>query len=181
DFLTKFLRENSERLQLSRRRRRDKVPRPEAPDERCSCVVRRLCPRGMDVRARRRAAASVEIHVVDPDHAAVVGAPVVLLHVPSNDQRTDVTGASGTSQFEGLAPGEYRIEISAPGFTLHTQSLMLAASRRTIEALLDVAPFSENVTVEGVATVPTIGRIKVPLRDQPLTVNTLSSEFIETH
>ena len=32
-----------------------------------------------------------------------------------------------------------------------------------------------------IATVPTIGRIKVPLRDQPLTVNTLSSEFIETH
>ena len=59
--------------------------------------------------------------------------------------------------------------------------LTLAASGRTIEALLDVAPFSENVTVEAVATVPTIGRIKVPLRDQPLTVNTLSSEFIETH
>ena len=124
---------------------------------------------------------SIEIRVIDPDHAAVVGAPVVLMHVPSGDLRTELTGASGICQFEGLAPGEYRVEISAPGFTLHTQSLMLAASRRTIEALLDVAPFSENVTVEAVATVPTIGRIKVPLRDQPLTVNTLSSEFIETH
>jgi hypothetical protein len=36
----------------------------------------------------------------------------VLIHLSSGDQRTDVTGASGTSQFEGLAPGEYRIEIS---------------------------------------------------------------------
>jgi iron complex outermembrane receptor protein len=97
------------------------------------------------------------------------------------DQSTEITGASGTYQFEGLAPGEYRLEISAPGFTLHAQSLTVAANRRTVEAVLDVAPFSENVTVEAVATVPTIGRIKVPLRDQPLTVNTLSSEFIETH
>ena len=39
---------------------------------------------------------SLEIHVIDPDHAAVVGAPVVLIHAPSGDQRTDVTGASGT-------------------------------------------------------------------------------------
>ena len=124
---------------------------------------------------------SLEVRVIDPDHAAVVGAPVVLIHLSSGDQRTEVTGASGTSEFDGLVPGEYRIEISAAGFTPHTQSLTLAGSRRPIEVLLDVAPFSENVTVEAVATVPTIGRIKVPLRDQPLTVNTLSSEFIETH
>src|SRR4029453_5213930 len=76
----------------------------------------------------------LEIRVLDPDHAAVVGAPVVLIHLSSGDQRTDVTGASGTSQFEGLVPGEYRVEISAAGFTLHTQSLTLAGSRRTIEA-----------------------------------------------
>lgn len=124
---------------------------------------------------------SLEIRVMDPDHAAVVGAPVVLMHTGAGDQRTELTGANGTCQFEALAPGEYRIEISAPGFTLHTQSVMLAVGRRTVNAVLDVAPFSENVTVEAVATVPTIGRIKVPLRDQPLTVNTLSSEFIETH
>ena len=124
---------------------------------------------------------SLEIRVIDPDHAAVVGAPVVLTHLSSGNQQTELTGASGTCQFESLAPGEYRVDIAAPGFTLHTQSLTLAVSRRTVEALLDVAPFSENVTVEAVATVPTIGRIKVPLRDQPLTVNTLSSEFIETH
>ena len=33
--------------------------------------------------------------------------------------------------------------------------------------------------MEGVATVPTIGRISAPLRDQPLTVNTLTSALIE--
>lgn len=123
----------------------------------------------------------LDIKVMDPDHAAVVGAPIVLIHVSSGAQQTDVTDGSGTARFENLTPGEYRLEIAAPGFTLHTQSVVLAASRRTIDAVLDVAPFSENVTVEGVATVPTIGRIKVPLRDQPLTVNTISSEFIETH
>ena len=124
---------------------------------------------------------SIEVRVVDPDHAAVVGAPVVLIHAQSGDQRTGLTGASGVCQFDAVAPAEYRIEISAPGFTLHTQAITLAAGRRVVEALLEVAPVSENVTVEAVATVPTIGRIKVPLRDQPLTVNTLSSDYIETH
>ena len=124
---------------------------------------------------------SLEVRVLDPDHAAVVGAPVVLIHAQSGDQRTGLTGASGVCQFDGLAPAEYRVEISAPGFTLHTQMVTLNAGRRTVDAVLEVAPISENVTVSAVATVPTIGRIKVPLRDQPLTVNTLSSEFIETH
>lgn len=41
--------------------------------------------------------------------------------------------------------------------------------------------FREEVTVEGVATVPTIGRITTSLRDQPLTVNTLMSTFLENH
>jgi len=83
---------------------------------------------------------SIEVRVTDPDHAAVVGAPVVLIHASSGDQRTGLTGASGVCQFEGLAPAEYRIEIAAPGFALHTRSVTVAAGRRIIEALLDVAP-----------------------------------------
>jgi iron complex outermembrane receptor protein len=55
------------------------------------------------------------------------------------------------------------------------------AGDRTVEAVLELAPFREDVTVEGVATVPTIGRVNVPLRDQPLTVNTLTSEFLTTY
>ena len=77
---------------------------------------------------------SLEVRVIDPDHAAVVGAPVVLIHLSSGDQRTEVTGASGTSEFDGLVPGEYRIEISAAGFTPHTQSLTLAGSRRPLSS-----------------------------------------------
>ena len=47
--------------------------------------------------------------------------------------------------------------------------------------MLEIAPIREDVTVQGVATVPTIGRVSAPLRDQPLTVNTLTSEFLATY
>ena len=125
--------------------------------------------------------ASLKARVTDPDRAAVVGAAVVLTHIPSGAQRTALTREDGTLQLEGLPPGEYRVEITATGFTVHTQSVTLGAGARALDIALEIAGFSEEVTVEAVATVPTIGRIRAPLRDQPLTVNTLTSQFLEAH
>ena len=125
--------------------------------------------------------ASLVARVVDPGRAVVVGAPVILTHAQSNAQQTALTGSDGIARFTGLAPGEYRLEIAATNFRVHTQTLTLTAGDRPVEAVLELAPFREDVTVEGVATVPTIGRVNVPLRDQPLTVNTLTSEFLTTY
>ena len=125
--------------------------------------------------------ASIKARVTDPDRAAVVGAAVVLTHVPSGAQQNGLTRDDGTLQVEGLPLGEYRLEIIATGFTLYTQTVTLGAEARALDIALEIAGFREEVTVEGVATVPTIGRIRTPLRDQPLTVNTLTSEFLEAH
>ena len=81
---------------------------------------------------------SVAGRVTDPDRAAVAGAAVVLSQLPSGIQRAQVAEGDGSFRFTGLPVGGYRLEI---------------------------APVREKVTVEGVATVPTIGRIPVPLRD----------------
>ena len=125
--------------------------------------------------------ASLKARVIDPDRAAVVAAAVVLIHVPSGAQQTGLTRDDGTLQIEGLPLGEYRVEITAPGFALHTQTVTLGAEGRALDIALEIAGVREEITVEAVATVPTIGRIRTPLRDQPLTVNTLTSEFLEAH
>ncbi len=125
--------------------------------------------------------ASLTGRVVDPDGAAVASAAVVLMPLPSGAPQTQVTASDGSFRFTGLRLGEYRLEVSSGGFALHAQTITLTAGDRNITAELDIAPVSEEITVEGVATVPTIGRIPVPLRDQPLTVHTLTSEYLQSH
>jgi iron complex outermembrane receptor protein len=124
--------------------------------------------------------ASLAGRVVDPDGAAVAGAAVVLVPLPSGASETQVTRSDGSFRFTGLRPGEYRIEVTSGGFSLHAQALTLTAGERAMTVELDIAPVSEEITVEGVATVPTIGRIPVPLRDQPLTVHTLTADYLQS-
>jgi iron complex outermembrane recepter protein len=123
--------------------------------------------------------ASLEVRVADPDRAAITNAAVVLMALPSGDQLMGVTRNDGTFRFSSLAPGEYRVEIVASNFSVHSETVMLGPGMRTVNVTLQVASIREDITVEGIATVPTIGRISAPLRDQPLTVNTLTSQFIE--
>jgi iron complex outermembrane receptor protein len=124
--------------------------------------------------------ASLTGRVVDPDGAAVANAAVVLMPLPSGASQTQVTGGDGSFRFTGLRPGEYRVEVTSGGFSLHAQTLMLTAGERAMTVELDIAPVSEEITVEGVATVPTIGRIPVALRDQPLTVHTLTADYLQS-
>ena len=123
--------------------------------------------------------ASLEVRVADPDRAAVTNAPVVLISMPAGEHLTGLTRNDGTFRFASLVAGEYRLEIAARNFALHTETVTLAPGDRTVNVTLQVASIREDITVEGVATVPTIGRISAPLRDQPMTVNTLTSAFIE--
>lgn len=125
--------------------------------------------------------ASLQIRVSDPAGAVVVGARVILIHLPSGTRQTATTGSLGTVQFTGLAASRYRIEIVASSFDMYTQELTLGPGERALEAVLALPRVREAVVVEGAATVPTIGRVNTPLRDQPLTVHTLSSEFLTAY
>jgi iron complex outermembrane receptor protein len=123
--------------------------------------------------------AELFVRVADPDRAAVVGAPVIVTPLAGGGTQTVDTRNDGTARFTNLPPGSYRVEIAATGFNLYSTTVRLETGELTVDAFLEVGSFRENVTVEGVATVPTIGRVNTPLRDQPLTVNTLTSEFIQ--
>jgi hypothetical protein len=97
--------------------------------------------------------ASLVARVSDAGRAVVPAASVVLTHAQSNAQDTGLTGNDGTARFTGLVVGEYRLEVTAGNFRVYTETITLAAGDRTIEAVLEIAPIREEVTVEGVATV----------------------------
>lgn len=116
--------------------------------------------------------------VTDPDRAAVVGVPVTATPLPTGTRVTTRTGDDGTFNFPGLAPGRYQLEISAAGFAGWSQDITIDTEALTIDATLQIATLSEDVTVRANAIVSSIGKTAAPLRDQPITVNRVTSEYL---
>ena len=124
--------------------------------------------------------ASVTGRVMDPDRSVVMDAHVTLMFIDSGIERNARTGADGTFRFTDLPPGRYIVQIMAPGFGMHSEDFVLGPAGHTIEAGLQIAGVIEDVTVRGIATNPSIGRTAVPLRDQPITVNTVTAERLQS-
>ena len=123
---------------------------------------------------------SITGRVTDPDRRVVMGVEVTLITIASGQQTTTPTSADGAFRFDGLAPGRYLVQIAADGFAMFTEDVTLGAGGHAIEASLQVAGVTESVTVQGIATNPSIGRTAVPLQDQPLTVNKVSKELLQS-
>ncbi|MGH9508051.1 MAG: carboxypeptidase-like regulatory domain-containing protein, partial [Terriglobales bacterium] len=67
------------------------------------------------------ATTSLNGRVTDPSGAAVPGARVTLLRPATGQTRSVTTNASGGYQFLALAPGQYRLTVSAHGFATTIQ------------------------------------------------------------
>jgi outer membrane receptor protein involved in Fe transport len=124
--------------------------------------------------------AAVAGRVSDPDRAVVPGAEVTLTDIRSGDRQTTRSSADGSFRFGNLRPGRYLVEIAAAGFAKYSEDVEVSAAIRTIDAALQIAGLTEDVTVRGIATNPSIGRTAVPLRDQPITVNTVPAQLLES-
>jgi iron complex outermembrane receptor protein len=123
--------------------------------------------------------ASVSGRVTDPDRAVVTEAEVTLTHIDTGAQRIVRSAADGTFRFIDLVPGRYLVQIMKPGFGMYSEDITLTSAGSTIEASLQIAGVTEDVTVRGIATTPSIGRTAVPLRDQPITVNRVTAEQLQ--
>ena len=119
--------------------------------------------------------------VLDPTHAAVEGAAVVVRSEASGAATATVTSASGAFSVVDLAAGRYTIEVDVPGFRGHVASgvkvdvasetshppivLELGEVTDSIEVVADVsqvqttnAEMTTTVTADQIERLPIIGR-----------------------
>ncbi len=111
-------------------------------------------------------AARLVVVVWDPSNASVPQAKIILMDKQRGTQRTGMTNETGTLLLEGMAPGEYQLEVEKAGFNklvlnavnLHArdlQSLQLTLQVAAVQATV------VNVTavVEGVLTDTSTGAV----------------------
>lgn len=91
--------------------------------------------------------------VVDESGAGVPNAKVVATIIATGQQREAVTNGIGEFVVPQLAPGGYRISVTAPGFqTGIVENLTLnIAERAAINVVLKLGQVSEQVTIEAAA------------------------------
>lgn len=98
-------------------------------------------------RAQPRTAA-LSGTVVDQSGAAIAGASVSIRRDATGYTRHLTSNRDGGFQIPDLAPGEYAITVTNPGFTVATQRLMLVSGQsERIELMLNVGSLSEDVVV----------------------------------
>src|SRR5216684_782844 len=93
---------------------------------------------------------SISGSVRDSTGSAVANAAAKLVNVATNVDRRTVTNEAGDFVFSGMDPGEYRLDVQAPGFkTFERTGIMLTASERlSVGALgLELGNVEERVTV----------------------------------
>jgi len=69
-----------------------------------------------------QAATSLRGSVTDPSSAAIPNATIHLINTGTNTDRTATTDAQGEYTFAQVAPGAYRLEVEANGFSKYVQS-----------------------------------------------------------
>src|SRR5688500_13505293 len=87
--------------------------------------------------------------VTDPSGAIIGGATVTVTHRATGAPKTVTTTSAGEYNIPGLAPGEYRVEVSSQGFKRFVQDnvVLAAASTVRLDALLQVGQVTETVEV----------------------------------
>src|SRR5690242_16949835 len=73
----------------------------------------------------------VNITVLDPQSAVIVGADLTLVDLSTNDVRKGSTQEAGNYSFVGLNFGEYKLTITKSGFETQTLTVLVQSARAT--------------------------------------------------
>ena len=123
-------------------------------------------------------ARSVTGRVVDTQGAAIANAGVTL--AGSGQSPSARSAADGTFSFEGVKDGSYTLRVTAAGFSTAQQALRVDSATRVLTIALTVGDLREDVSVRGLLLgTASTGKTTLPLRDLPMTVDTVSSELVE--
>ncbi|MEX2261651.1 MAG: TonB-dependent receptor [Bryobacteraceae bacterium] len=92
--------------------------------------------------------------VYDASKSVVAGARIVVTSTAQGWNRTASSDELGSYIFSQLPPGPYKIEVTAPGFqTLSVPNIQLLVDQRArVDAVLQPGAVTEQITVEGGAT-----------------------------
>jgi hypothetical protein len=106
-----------------------------------------------DVAAAQVDRATLTGVVRDPSNAVVANATVSVTHIATNVITRVTTDVDGTYLVLNLAPGEYLVEATTPGFQPYAQVVeVTVGSRARLAVSLAVGGVSERINVQ--ATVP---------------------------
>jgi carboxypeptidase family protein len=115
--------------------------------------------------------------ITDPQSRAVSGALVELVSVETGAVRRATTNEQGLYQIPGLQPGDYKLTISATGFTSQRQTLRLeVAQKLAVDTRLPLESHKEVVEVSSLPEVihtneATIGEVVEPTSIENLPLN----------
>src|SRR5579871_3737611 len=125
--------------------------------------------------------------VKDPTGAVVVQAVVSLSDSQTSAKKQTLTDNSGGYSFADLAPGNYTIEVLAPGFAVFQKQIVVSAQPGGLEIALSVAQESGTVSVEAkidpynvvpVVPTPSIFGIDQLLVEIPRSISTADQETL---
>lgn len=122
--------------------RRPEVPLPQAVE---------LTPQTHE-SAMNEGSASLSGTVIDPAGAVIPGAAVQIFDTNGKAVDSDTADDQGKYEFDGLAPGNYRVQFTRSGFATLVQNVMVGGGEQTLNAILQVGSTSETVTVTAQAT-----------------------------
>jgi len=89
--------------------------------------------------------------VRDPSNAVIAKAQVKVTSLATNSVNTAPTSNDGNYLVVNLAPGEYLVQVEAPGFQRFEQTIALELGARSrLDVSLAVGSIGETVTVQGV-------------------------------
>lgn len=86
--------------------------------------------------------------VQDASGGRVAGATIALIQIETTLSRLATSDPAGRYRLVSLPPGEYRLEVTVPGFARHTQQLRIAAGQTLFAAIqLQIAAGHEEIQV----------------------------------
>jgi iron complex outermembrane receptor protein len=117
---------------------------------------------------------------MDSQSLGIAQATVVLETGQGAVLRKSVSDSAGRYQFSGLEAGSYKLRFSASGFETYTEGPLTlnAGQKLAFDSLLKPANMTENVTVVADNDRLVASRTEIPLRELPVTVQTVGSELI---
>ena len=117
--------------------------------------------------------------VTDPQRGVVVDA-AVSLESAGGDVRSTRTAADGAFSFDGVAAGDYTLQVESPGFAPWRQPVNVVDGPVVVDVVMEVAGLAEAVSVTAPAVValtrPTItgSRLGMSMLDTPASVHVVS-------